>query len=78
MTPSFRRCSSSSFQYTRLYYSLIFEGAIAADVCGRPMAAEIKEDVSSGIYGGARWLVSRMGTYILLYVAIVDLCWAMR
>ena len=54
---------------------------MAADVGGRPMVAEIKEDVSSGICGaawGARRLVGRRGTYTLLYVAIVDMFWAMR
>ena len=51
---------------------------MAADVGGRPMVAEIKEEVSSGIRGGARMLVGRSGTYTLLYVAIVDMFWAMR
>ena len=54
---------------------------MAADASGRPMVAEIKEEVSSGIrgaaQGGARRLVGRRGTYTLLYVAIVDMFWAM-
>ena len=49
---------------------------MAADVDGRPMVADIKEEVSSGIHGAR--LVGRSGTYTLLYVAIVDMFWAMR
>ena len=54
---------------------------MAADVSGRPMVTEIKEEVfwtSVAPRGGARRLVGRRGTYTLLYVVIVDMFWAMR
>ena len=54
---------------------------MVAYVGGRPMVAEIKEEVTLGIRGaarGARRLVGRRGTYTLLYVAIVDIFWVMR
>ena len=52
MTPSYRSGSSPSFRYARPYYLSIFVVAVAADVVGRPMVAEIKEEVSLGIRGG--------------------------
>ena len=54
MRASYRCGSSPSFQYARPCYLSIFDGAMAADVSGRPMVAEIKEEVSSGIHGDAR------------------------
>ena len=77
MTPLYWRGSSLPFQYARPCYSLIFEGAIAADVGRRPMVAKIKEEISSCIHGGARMRIGRRGTYTLLYVAIVYMFLAM-
>ena len=54
MTPSYQHGLSPSFRYARPQYPLIFDGAMAADVSGKPMVAEIKEEVSSGIRGAAR------------------------
>ena len=54
MTPSYQRGSSLSFRYARPYYSLIFDGAMAADVGGKPMVVEIKKEVSAGILERAR------------------------
>ena len=54
ITLSYRRGSSPSFRHARPCYLSIFDGAMAADVSGRPMVAEIKEEVSSGIRGAAR------------------------
>ena len=54
MTPSYRHGLSPSFRYACPYYSSSFDGAMAADVGGRPMVVEIKEEDSSGIREGAR------------------------
>ena len=63
MKPTYRRGSLPSFRYARPFYLSIFDGAMAADVGGRPMVAEIKEEVSSGIHGGHK---RRGRTYVLL------------
>jgi hypothetical protein len=64
MTPSYQRGSSPSFRYARPDYLSIFDGAMAADVGGRPMVVEINEEVSSGIRGGGRGRRGR--TYVLV------------
>ena len=52
MTPLYQHGLSPSFRYARPYYLSIFDEAMAADVGGKPMVANIKEEVSLGIRGG--------------------------
>ena len=67
MTPSYWHGLSPSFRYARSYYLSIFDGAMAADVGGRPMVVEIKEEVSLGIRAASAGGSGRRGrTYVLV------------